>query len=132
MASATTTTGATGEARIVLIGQPAKAMEMVAVHIGNLSSYDQALGHGIGLLDAWWTIPSATPTAPISDRVTVSPFLSATHPGQRTDFRVQVTNATGHPIVGAGVDWVPQPARGTTAMGSSMESSASTSKCGRL
>lgn len=126
VASDTTTTDASGRARIVLLGQPAKTMEMVAVRVGDLSSFDQALGHGVGLLDAWWTTPSTTPTAPVGDRVTVSPFLAATHPGQRTVFHVHVTDASGAPIVGAGIDWVPQPAGGT-AMGSSMGSSSMTS-----
>lgn len=127
VASAATTTDASGQARIVLFGQPAKAMEMVAVRVGDLNSYDMAAGHGVGLLDAWWTTPSTTPTAPVGDRVTVSPFLAATHPGERTVFQVHVTDASGDPIVGAGVDWVPQPVGGTAAMGSSMGSSSMTS-----
>ncbi len=128
VASAATTTDASGQARIVLLGQPAKAMEMVAVRVGDLSSYDQALGHGVGLLDAWWTTPLTTPTAPVGDRVTVSPFLAATHPGQRTVFHGHVADASGRPIAGAGIDWVPQPAGGTAAMGgSSMGSSSMTS-----
>lgn len=127
VASAASTTDASGQARIVLLGQPAKDMEMVAVRVGALSSYDRALGHGIGLLDAWWTTPSTVPTAPVGDRVTVSPFLAATRPGQRTVFRVHVADASGSPIAGAGVDWVPQPAGGAAAMGSSMGSSAMSS-----
>jgi hypothetical protein len=127
VASASATTDASGEARIVLFGQPAKAMEMVAVRVGDLNSYDQSLGRGIGLLDAWWTTPSTTPTAPVGYRVTLSPFLAADGPGQRTVFHVHVADASGAPINGAGVNWVPQPAAGKASAGSSMGSSAVTS-----
>lgn len=127
VASATARTDASGEARIVLFGQPARAMEMVAVGVGDLDSYDQTLGRGVGLLDAWWTTPSTTPTAPVGDRVTLSPFLASIGPGQRAVFHVRVADASGTPIVGAGIDWVPQPAAGKTSACSSMGSSALTS-----
>lgn len=129
VATATAKTNAAGQARIVLLGQPAKRMEMVAVRVGDLSSYDTALGRGLGLLDAWWTTPSTSPTAPVGDRVTVTPFLAQTRPGARTDFQVKVANAAGAPIVGAGVSWTPSKVAtgsgmgmgsSSTAMGSSM------------
>ena len=106
--SATTVTGASGQAQIVLLGQRAKVMEMVAVRIGDLDSFSQAAGRAVGQLDAWWTAPSSTPTAPAGDRVTISPFLAATQPGSSTMFSVRVTSGAGVPIAGAGVDWVPQ------------------------
>jgi len=127
VASATPRTDASGEARIVLFGQAAKTMEMVAVRVGDLDSYQQMLGRGVGLLDAWWTTPSTTPTASVGDRVTLSPFLASIRPGQRTVFHVHVADASGSPIVGAGIDWVPQQAAGQTSAGSRMGSSAMTS-----
>jgi hypothetical protein len=93
--------------------------------VGDLSSYSPALGRGVGLLDAWWTTPSTSPTAPVGDRVTVRPFLAASRPGQRAVFDVHVEDGAGASVTGAGVDWVPQPA-GTSSMGmSSMGMSAS-------
>jgi hypothetical protein len=134
VAAASTRTDEAGRARIVLFGQPAGDMEMVAVRIGDLSSYDASAGRGVGLLDAWWTTPSSTPTAPVGDRVTLSPFLAATRPGQRTVFSVHVADTAGRPIAGAGVEWVPEPAGsaamtgsgvGSTGMGSSAASMGS-------
>lgn len=124
IASFTSTTNAAGQATLLLLGQPAQTMEMVAVKIGDLTSFDSAAGHGLGLLDAWWTTASSTPTAPVGDQVQLSPFLAATRPGQSTLFRVRVTTAAGTPVAGAGVMFIPQKPAGSRNAGPSISGSS--------
>lgn len=58
-------------------------MEMVAAKVGGLDGFGASAGHGVGLLDAWWTTPSTQPTVPVGDKVQVTPFLTSSQPGQR-------------------------------------------------
>lgn len=128
--SASSRTDGAGQARIVLFGQPAGSMEMVAVRIGDLDSFDASLGRGEGLLDAWWTTPKSMPTAPVGDRVTVTPFLAAVRPGAATRFVVRVTDAAGKPVAGAGVELIAHPPTSGSMMGSSSMGSSSMASSG--
>ena len=67
-----------GHAELVLKGQTAQTMEMVAVKVGNLSGYDPATNKAMSALDAWWTTPQSSPTAHPYDTTTVLPFMRMT------------------------------------------------------
>jgi hypothetical protein len=110
VASSSSLTDSAGRATIVLLGQPSASMVMVAVKVGTLSTF--AAGHGVGLLDAWWTSPTALHSAPVGDRVTVSPFLTSDHSGRPVTFRVRVTGPSGAPARGASVSFTPKRAAG--------------------
>lgn len=87
-----------GRAELVLKGQTAQTMEMVAVKVGNLSGYDPATDMAMAALDAWWTTPQSSPTAHPYDTTTVFPFMRKT---TRPSIRVHVlTRHAGVPVGG--------------------------------
>ncbi len=96
-----------GQAQVVLSAQAAKTMEMIAVKIGNLSTYRPSTMVALGTLDAWWTTPTTSPTAPIGDSVTVRPFAIKASPGASIPISVTV-NSSGGPIAHAQVQFIPK------------------------
>ncbi len=122
VASYTDITNKKGEATLVLLGQPTNSMEMVGVRIGNLSSYNVKTKKVGGVLDAWWTSPSATRTAPVGDYVTTTPFLTSSKKGSQVGFAIGVYSSQG-PIQGAHVTiggaGMGSGTGGSTMMGSS-------------
>ncbi|NMP24590.1 hypothetical protein [Sulfobacillus harzensis] len=100
-------TNSRGQVRVVLSAQPAKTMEMVGVKIGNLSTYRPSTMAALGSLDAWWTTPTTSPTAPIGDSVTVRPFVTKASPGASIPISVTVNSSTG-PIANARVQFIPK------------------------
>ena len=100
-------TNSLGQSSLVLNAQPTGTMEMIGVQVGSLSSYSPSKV-AIASMDAWWTTPSATGTAPVGDYVTVSPFETTQSAPQR-NLSVLVSSSIG-PISGAQVDFVPKKA----------------------
>ncbi len=118
--SADTTTNSNGKATLVLKGQPNDTMEMIGVSVGDLSTYSATKG-AIGSMDAWWTTAGTTPTAPIGDYVTVSPFATKTSASTQ-NLSILVSSPQG-PVSGAVVTVTPKTAT-TTGMGASSSSSS--------
>lgn len=96
-----------GQARLVLKGQSAQTMEMIAVKAGNFSSLDQTTNHALAALDAWWTTPSSTPHANFSDTITVRPFMTKTSKSAHP-LRV-VAKHDGKPVSGVTIDSYVNP-----------------------
>lgn len=109
-------TNAAGQATLTLYGQPSDSMEMVAVRIGNLSSFDAKAKRGLGTFDAWWTNPK-TGRAPIGDYVEVSPFLTAAHAAQSQKVTVTAMSPSG-PISGASIQYIEKTGTSGSMSGS--------------
>ena len=87
-----------GQASLVLKGQSNQTMEMIAVKVGNFSSYNATTNKASAALDAWWTTPSSTPGATAYNAVTVHPFM--THTSKSTlNLNISTTNL-GRPVPG--------------------------------
>ncbi|MDA8192933.1 MAG: hypothetical protein M0Z53_02880 [Thermaerobacter sp.] len=121
ISSFTRMTNNSGQATLVLKAQPTKSMEMVGVRIGNLSSYSTSQGKALGSLDAWWTTPTTSPTAPVGDWVTLSPWVTNSPANQTVPLTVMVNSPTG-PVAGATVSFAMKGGMGSTSR-SSMSSS---------
>lgn len=119
-------TNAQGQATITLKPQPTDRMEMVAVKIGNLSTFNAAAMTGSGLMDAWWTAPGTNPAAPVGDYVRVQPFAKVVAPGHTKTLIITAMSPQG-PIPGATVDIIPKPSSkamgAQSTMGGKMSSS---------
>ena len=115
-----------GQAVLVLKGQKAQTMEMVGVKVGNFSSYNPTTHKLSAALDAWWTTPSSTPTAPYYDTLTVNPFMIQSHKASIKDHVVArhegkvVPGVTLHAFVNAGT---PQASEMTTTTNSGGQAS---------
>lgn len=108
--SASSVTDANGKATLVLKGQPNDTMEMIGVSVGTLSTYSATKG-AIGSMDAWWTTPGSTPTAPVGDYVTVSPFATITTNASQ-NLTISVSSPQGQ-VSGATVSITPKTAAST-------------------
>ncbi len=130
IATASTHTDAAGKATLVLKGQPVNTMEMIGVSVGTLSTFSQTKG-AVGSMDAWWTSAGTSPTAPIGDYVTVSPF--ATVASSSTQKVTILVSSPSGPVSGAGVTITPKTAT-SSGMGSTTVSpmSYSTSSSGMV
>ncbi len=100
-------TNSSGQAELVLSAQRAGTMEMVGTKIGDLSSYSQSAMAALGSLDAWWTTPATSPTAPVGDSVTVRPFLTKASRGSAIPITVTVDSPSG-PVPDARVNFIPK------------------------
>ncbi len=114
--SASARTDSAGKATLILKGQPVNTMEMIGVSVGTLSTFSQTKG-AIGSMDAWWTSPGTSPTAPIGDYVTVSPFATVASSSSQ-HLSILVSSPSG-PVPGASVTVTPK-----TSMSSGMGSPA--------
>lgn len=99
------TTNSSGQATLILKGQPIKTMEMIGLKVGSLSSYVAGKG-AIGSMDAWWTTPSTTPEISIGNYVRVTPFMTMANSATNST-TVTVGSATGV-IKGARVQFTPK------------------------
>ncbi|MDA8393442.1 MAG: hypothetical protein M0Z87_11750 [Actinomycetota bacterium] len=98
IAYASRSTDRWGHAALVLKGQTAQTMEMVAVKVGNLSGYNPVTNKAAAALDAWWTTPQSSPTAHPYDTTTVFPFMRRT---SKSSIPVHVyTRHAGMPVGG--------------------------------
>ena len=111
-----------GEASVTLAEQPAKSMEMLGVKIGGLSTFNPSTMKGSGLMDAWWTTSSTTPTAPVGDYVVVRPFATTISTGASETLTVTAMSPNG-PIAGAHVSFTPKTRHSSSMNGSSSMSS---------
>ena len=128
--SASANTNSAGKATLVLKGQPVNTMEMIGVSVGTLSTFSQTKG-AIGSMDAWWTSAGTSPTAPVGDYVTVSPF--ATIASSSTQKVTILVSSPSGPVSGAGVTITPKTST-SSGMGSTTVSpmSYSTSSSGMV
>lgn len=115
-------TDSMGQATIVLAGQPVKTMEMVGIKVGSFSTFSPSAMKGAGLMDAWWTTPSTSPTAPVGDYVVVKPFAQDVPAGTAQPLLVSVMSPSG-PVSGASVSVTPKTG-GSSSMGSSSSMSS--------
>lgn len=117
-------TNQSGQAFITLKGQPAKSMEMIAVRIGNISTFNTMRQSAAGQLDAWWTTPNIVPGAPVGDSVTVNPFLIMDPNKKPVPLTVTVDSPQG-PIANAMATFTPKtgasPMMGTSGSGMSSQ-----------
>lgn len=115
-------TNSMGQATIVLVGQPAKTMEMVGIKVGSFSTFSSSAMKRAGLMDAWWTTPSTSPTAPVGDYVVVKPFAKDVPAGTAQPLLISVMSPSG-PVSGASVSVTPKTG-GSSSMGSSSSMSS--------
>lgn len=87
-----------GRATIVLKGQTAQTMEMVAVNVGTFQGYNPTTKMAMAALDSWWTTPTSTPTATAYDTVTATPFMVKT--SKAMEHIHVVTRHDGRPVAG--------------------------------
>lgn len=121
--SYTKRTNASGQARLTLFGQPSNTMEMIAVQVGNLSSFDAKTKQPVGLLDAWWARPNSAGTA-AGDYVVATPFMASGVSATGERVTVTAMSASG-PIPHASVQYSVETS-GTGGMGMSGNSNQKT------
>lgn len=112
-----------GQAFLVLKGQSAQTMEMIAVKVGNFSSYNSTTNKANAALDAWWTTPSSTPGAVAHDAVTVRPFMTHTSKSSlnlevyTTNQGRQIPGITIHDFIHPGSSTPTEVSQNTNQMG---------------
>lgn len=112
IAYASRSTDRRGHAELVLKGQTAQTMEMVAVKVGNLSGYNAVTNKVAAALDAWWTTPQSSPTAHPYDTTTVFPFMRRTF---KSSLPVHVyARHAGLPVAGVAIRDTLDPASPAT------------------